>query len=70
MPSEVPVDKWEGVDGLQFVGQAYPIHALLDSSPIHTGDILRMKPFVYNVCTMWPVISLLSEHAGQFWKQE
>ncbi|GFX15694.1 uncharacterized protein TNCV_2131801 [Trichonephila clavipes] len=33
MLSEVPVDKWEGVDGLQFVGQAYPTHALLDSSP-------------------------------------
>ncbi|GFX60883.1 hypothetical protein TNCV_1311751 [Trichonephila clavipes] len=33
MPSEVPVDMWEGVDGLQFVGQAYPTHALLDSSP-------------------------------------
>ncbi|GFV20069.1 hypothetical protein TNCV_4193681 [Trichonephila clavipes] len=34
MPSEVPVDRWEGVDGLQFVGQAYPTHALLDSSPM------------------------------------
>ncbi|GFW84080.1 uncharacterized protein TNCV_4877441 [Trichonephila clavipes] len=33
MPSEVPVDRWEGVDGLQFVGQAYLTHALLDSSP-------------------------------------
>ncbi|GFX53767.1 hypothetical protein TNCV_1597131 [Trichonephila clavipes] len=33
MPSEVPVDRWDGVDGLQFVGQAYPTHALLDSSP-------------------------------------
>ncbi|GFU69394.1 uncharacterized protein TNCV_3887121 [Trichonephila clavipes] len=33
MPSEVPVDRWEGVDGLQFVGQACPTHALLDSSP-------------------------------------
>ncbi|GFU20093.1 uncharacterized protein TNCV_1192291 [Trichonephila clavipes] len=33
MPSEVPVDRWEGVDGLQFIGQAYPTHALLDSSP-------------------------------------
>ncbi|GFX28844.1 hypothetical protein TNCV_4250831 [Trichonephila clavipes] len=34
IPSEVPVDRWEGVDGLQFVGQAYPPHALLDSSPM------------------------------------
>ncbi|GFU56661.1 hypothetical protein TNCV_3930541 [Trichonephila clavipes] len=34
MPSEVPVDRWEGVDGLQFIGQAYPTHALLDSSPV------------------------------------
>ncbi|GFW60173.1 hypothetical protein TNCV_1842561 [Trichonephila clavipes] len=36
MPSEVPVDRWEGVDGLQFVDQPYPIHALLDSSPVST----------------------------------
>ncbi|GFS72354.1 hypothetical protein TNCV_1827531 [Trichonephila clavipes] len=35
MSSEVPVDRWEGVDGLQFVGQAYPTHALLDSSPVN-----------------------------------
>ncbi|GFX21032.1 hypothetical protein TNCV_2045081 [Trichonephila clavipes] len=34
MPSEVLVDRWEGVNGLQFVGQAYPTDALLDSSPI------------------------------------
>ncbi|GFV28789.1 hypothetical protein TNCV_3987381 [Trichonephila clavipes] len=34
MPSEVPADRWERVDGLQFVGQAYPTHALLDSSPV------------------------------------
>ncbi|GFS71214.1 hypothetical protein TNCV_5049941 [Trichonephila clavipes] len=34
MPSQVPVDRWEGVDGLQFIGQAYPTHALLDSSPV------------------------------------
>ncbi|GFW76718.1 hypothetical protein TNCV_4944351 [Trichonephila clavipes] len=34
MPPEVSVDRWEGVDGLQFVGQAYPKHALLDSSPV------------------------------------
>ncbi|GFW08465.1 uncharacterized protein TNCV_2774871 [Trichonephila clavipes] len=33
MPSEVPVDRWEGVDGLKFIGQAYPTHALLDSIP-------------------------------------
>ncbi|GFT08013.1 uncharacterized protein TNCV_2589381 [Trichonephila clavipes] len=32
MPSEVPVDRWEAVDGLQFVFQAYPTHAPLDSS--------------------------------------
>ncbi|GFW75533.1 uncharacterized protein TNCV_4427161 [Trichonephila clavipes] len=57
MPSEVPVDRWEGVNGLQFVVQAYPTHALLDSSPvsklpIHKGDIFRLKLFVYNVCTV------------------
>ncbi|GFW58958.1 uncharacterized protein TNCV_2830641 [Trichonephila clavipes] len=57
MPSEVPVDSWEGADGLQFVGQAYPTHALLDSIPVsmrpnQTGDILRLKTFVYNVCTV------------------
>ncbi|GFX61997.1 uncharacterized protein TNCV_276451 [Trichonephila clavipes] len=58
MSSKVPVDRWEGVDGLQFVGQAYHTHALLDSSPvsmlatIHTADILRFKAFVYNVCTV------------------
>ncbi|GFV69578.1 hypothetical protein TNCV_4064581 [Trichonephila clavipes] len=34
MPSEVQVDKWGGVDGLQIVRQAYPTHALLDSSPV------------------------------------
>ncbi|GFX31900.1 hypothetical protein TNCV_3408151 [Trichonephila clavipes] len=46
-----PKFRWKGVDGLQFVGQAYPTHALLDSSrkvcwPIHTGEILRLKAFV------------------------
>ncbi|GFT30390.1 uncharacterized protein TNCV_2376851 [Trichonephila clavipes] len=56
MPSEVPVDRGEGVDGLQFVGQAYPTHALLDSSPVsmlanpYAGDIFRLKAFVYNAC--------------------
>ncbi|GFU99938.1 hypothetical protein TNCV_3744961 [Trichonephila clavipes] len=34
MPFEVLVDKWERVDGLQFVGQAYPTHVVLDSSPV------------------------------------
>ncbi|GFW84142.1 hypothetical protein TNCV_4878051 [Trichonephila clavipes] len=34
MPSEVPVDRWEGVDGLRFVGQEYPTHVLLNSSPV------------------------------------
>ncbi|GFX68917.1 hypothetical protein TNCV_682761 [Trichonephila clavipes] len=34
MPSEVPLDRWEGVDGLHFIGQAYPTHSLLDSSPV------------------------------------
>ncbi|GFU35414.1 hypothetical protein TNCV_3641091 [Trichonephila clavipes] len=34
MPSEVPVDRLEGVDGLQLASQAYPTHALLDSSPV------------------------------------
>ncbi|GFU69464.1 uncharacterized protein TNCV_2282331 [Trichonephila clavipes] len=57
MPSEVPVDRWEGVDGLKFVSQAYPTHALLDSSPVsmlanHTGDILLLKAFVYYVCSV------------------
>ncbi|GFU95839.1 uncharacterized protein TNCV_4664311 [Trichonephila clavipes] len=33
MLSEVPVEMLEVVDGLQLVGQAYPAHALLDSSP-------------------------------------
>ncbi|GFV85048.1 histone-lysine N-methyltransferase SETMAR [Trichonephila clavipes] len=37
MPSEVPVDRWEGVDELQFIGQAYPTYALLDSSPVRFG---------------------------------
>ncbi|GFX43203.1 uncharacterized protein TNCV_2389111 [Trichonephila clavipes] len=32
MPSKVPVDWWEGADMLQFVCEAYPTHALLDSS--------------------------------------
>ncbi|GFY06509.1 hypothetical protein TNCV_412591 [Trichonephila clavipes] len=34
MPSEVPVDRWEEVDGLKLIGQVYPTHALLDSSPV------------------------------------
>ncbi|GFT04767.1 hypothetical protein TNCV_4476801 [Trichonephila clavipes] len=34
MPSEVPENRWDGVNGLQFIGQAYPTHALLDSSPV------------------------------------
>ncbi|GFX83288.1 uncharacterized protein TNCV_4988821 [Trichonephila clavipes] len=34
MPSEVPVDRCEGFNGLQFVGQAYLTHALLDSSSV------------------------------------
>ncbi|GFX99319.1 hypothetical protein TNCV_1614451 [Trichonephila clavipes] len=34
MPAEVPVERWEGVDELQFIGQAYPIHAVLNSSPV------------------------------------
>ncbi|GFX75958.1 hypothetical protein TNCV_2239291 [Trichonephila clavipes] len=42
MPSEVPVDRWEEVDGLQFVGQAYPTHALLDSSPVMANE--QKKP--------------------------
>ncbi|GFW79909.1 hypothetical protein TNCV_3899101 [Trichonephila clavipes] len=33
MTSEVPVDRWNGGDELQFVGQAYTAHDLLDSSP-------------------------------------
>ncbi|GFU42029.1 uncharacterized protein TNCV_4677131 [Trichonephila clavipes] len=54
MPSEVPIDRWEGVNGQQFVVQVYPTHALLDSSPVsmlaNPSDILRLKVFVYNVC--------------------
>ncbi|GFY18261.1 uncharacterized protein LOC101238613 [Trichonephila clavipes] len=38
MSSKVPVDRWEGVDGLQFVGQAYPTHTLLDSTPCPEGS--------------------------------
>ncbi|GFV55908.1 hypothetical protein TNCV_1390241 [Trichonephila clavipes] len=34
MPSEVPVDMRDGVVGQQVIGQAYPTHALLDSSPV------------------------------------
>ncbi|GFV92843.1 uncharacterized protein TNCV_1346931 [Trichonephila clavipes] len=34
MPSAVTAVRWEGVDGLQFVGQTYPTHALLDLSPV------------------------------------
>ncbi|GFX38045.1 uncharacterized protein TNCV_3836441 [Trichonephila clavipes] len=46
MPSEVPVDRWEGVDELQFVGQAYPTHALLDSSPVmRTGVVIHKQKF-------------------------
>ncbi|GFV43086.1 uncharacterized protein TNCV_5027761 [Trichonephila clavipes] len=57
MPSEDPVDRWEWVYWLQFFGQAYPTHALLDSSPgvcwpIHTGDIIRLKAFVYSIFTV------------------
>ncbi|GFY21191.1 uncharacterized protein TNCV_3992351 [Trichonephila clavipes] len=57
MSPEFPADRWEGVDGLQFVGQAYPTHALLDSSTVSMlenpyGDILRLKAFVCNVCTV------------------
>ncbi|GFW74236.1 uncharacterized protein TNCV_2524401 [Trichonephila clavipes] len=49
MPSEVPVDRWEGVDRLQFVGQAYPAHALLDSSllKITFDDDVDGNTFVY-----------------------
>ncbi|GFW51379.1 hypothetical protein TNCV_4838231 [Trichonephila clavipes] len=53
MPSEVPVDRWKGVDGLQFVGQAYPTDALLDSSPVSMlANPYELKIFVYNVCTV------------------
>ncbi|GFV18682.1 hypothetical protein TNCV_4755691 [Trichonephila clavipes] len=46
MPSELPVDRWEGVDGLQFVGQAYPTHALLDSkSGEYAGQSVRVISF-------------------------
>ncbi|GFW92908.1 hypothetical protein TNCV_3495411 [Trichonephila clavipes] len=40
MLSEIPVDRWEGFDGLQFVGQAYPTHALLDSSPVKARKLI------------------------------
>ncbi|GFT99189.1 hypothetical protein TNCV_1353591 [Trichonephila clavipes] len=33
-----PLDRWEGGDGLQFVGQVYPTHALSDSSPVSMLD--------------------------------
>ncbi|GFV33634.1 uncharacterized protein TNCV_4567491 [Trichonephila clavipes] len=57
MPSEAPVDRWEGVDGLQFVGQAYPTHALFGfksgeyASQSIRSDILHLMAFVYNICT-------------------
>ncbi|GFU95120.1 hypothetical protein TNCV_4139041 [Trichonephila clavipes] len=34
MPFDVQVNRWEGVDGLQFVSQEYPTRALLDSNPV------------------------------------
>ncbi|GFU12132.1 hypothetical protein TNCV_2167341 [Trichonephila clavipes] len=41
---EVPVDKYVGVvDGLQLVSQAYPTHALLDSSPVR----MLASPYEY-----------------------
>ncbi|GFV65198.1 uncharacterized protein TNCV_2148901 [Trichonephila clavipes] len=57
MPSEVPVDRWEEVDELQFVDQAYPTHALLDSSPVSVltnpyGCYPPIEGIVYNVCTV------------------
>ncbi|GFW63206.1 DUF4817 domain-containing protein [Trichonephila clavipes] len=48
MPSEVPVDWWEGVDGLQFVGQAYPTHALLDSSPVRKEEKIVLENYRLN----------------------
>ncbi|GFU02878.1 hypothetical protein TNCV_3480801 [Trichonephila clavipes] len=43
MPSEVPVDRWKGIDGLQIIGQAYPTHALLDSSAgEYAGQSIRV----------------------------
>ncbi|GFW65185.1 uncharacterized protein TNCV_394511 [Trichonephila clavipes] len=46
MPSEVPVDRWKGVVGLQFVGQAYPTHTLIDSSPVmRTSVVIHKQKF-------------------------
>ncbi|GFV01015.1 uncharacterized protein TNCV_4538031 [Trichonephila clavipes] len=55
MPSEVRAEQWERVTELQFVGQHIPdmlygIPVRRVCWPIHTGDILRLKIFVYNVC--------------------
>ncbi|GFX31030.1 hypothetical protein TNCV_2025331 [Trichonephila clavipes] len=47
MPSEVSVDRWKEVDGLQFVSQAYPTHALFDSSP---GNGAASQLRVYILC--------------------
>ncbi|GFV81361.1 hypothetical protein TNCV_4773871 [Trichonephila clavipes] len=33
-PPKFRVDRWGGVDGLQFVGQAYPHTCSIDSSPV------------------------------------
>ncbi|GFY29942.1 hypothetical protein TNCV_4072551 [Trichonephila clavipes] len=43
--SEVPVDRWEGVDGLQFVGQAYPTHALLDALLDSSSVSMLVNPY-------------------------
>ncbi|GFV15162.1 hypothetical protein TNCV_3150581 [Trichonephila clavipes] len=39
MSSEVLVDRWDWVDDLQFIGQEYPTHALLDSSPVRDCSV-------------------------------
>ncbi|GFT80188.1 uncharacterized protein TNCV_4506001 [Trichonephila clavipes] len=43
MPSDVPVDRWEGVDGLQFVSQAYP--TMLYWIQVRTGVVIHKQTF-------------------------
>ncbi|GFS55654.1 uncharacterized protein TNCV_131661 [Trichonephila clavipes] len=41
MPSEVPVDMWEGVDGLQFVRQAFVYNVCM----VRTGVVIHKQKF-------------------------
>ncbi|GFY30892.1 retrovirus-related Pol polyprotein from transposon 17.6 [Trichonephila clavipes] len=63
MPSEVLVDRWEEVDRLQFVGQAYPTHVILNSS------LMSMLANPYGSYPPIEGIRLQCLH-GQFWNKE